>query len=87
MIPVKSKNRGNSKGFKYIAIIIIYLMSPPPKITFGIINNIITKKIKIIIETIKEVRTSWFSIKPKITKNKNSVITVIFGILNLVQSV
>lgn len=70
-----------------MAISIIYLISPPPNIILGIINNSITKKIRIVKEIITECTEIFPSKVPKITKNKNKVMIVIFGILYLVQSV
>lgn len=52
--PVTIIKSGNKIGSKYIAINIMYFISPPPKIELGNTSNIITKNIRIVNEIIKE---------------------------------
>lgn len=80
-MPVKSRNKGNKKGFKYTAISIIYFISPPPRIILGIINNSITKKSKIVKEIIIEYIESSDSKTPNEIRNNNSAKRLILGIL------
>jgi len=85
-MPVSRRNNGNKNGSIYIAMTIIYLISPPPKIILGISSNIITKKIRIVNDIINEYKFNLFSKYPKINKKIIRVARVIFGILYLVQS-